>query len=97
MCQNIWFLVESAHARVRSPRRACGRGRIVLAIRVRGTLRESEPDENPPHPNPLPARGKREQWSIAVAPYSKLTPFQSGTRSQEQARPIWQKTPQGGC
>src|SRR6266576_2329711 len=41
-----------------------GRGRIVLAIRVRGTLRESEPAENPAHP---------EQRSIAAAPYSKLT------------------------
>jgi hypothetical protein len=40
-----------------------GRGRIVLTIRVRGTLRESVSVESPPHPNPLPASGAREKWS----------------------------------
>src|SRR5580700_304568 len=49
-----------------------GRGRIVLTIRVRGILRESEFNESPPHPDPLPASGAREQCSIAAAPLSKL-------------------------
>jgi hypothetical protein len=38
------------------------RGEVGLrfsAIRVRGPLREAEPAETPPHPNPLPARGER--------------------------------------
>jgi hypothetical protein len=51
-----------------------GRGRIVLTIRVRGTLRESERVESPPHPNPLSASGEREQWSIAAALQAKLIP-----------------------
>jgi len=38
-----------------------GRGRRALARRVRGLLRESEPVERPPHPDPLPASGEREQ------------------------------------
>ena len=38
-----------------------GRGRIALAIRVRGTIRESGPVERPPHPDPLPASGAREK------------------------------------
>jgi hypothetical protein len=38
-----------------------GRGRIVLTIRVRGTLRESESVERAPHPDPLPVKnGERE-------------------------------------
>jgi hypothetical protein len=37
-----------------------GRGRIDLAIRVRGTIRESELVESAPHPDPLPASGARE-------------------------------------
>ena len=36
-----------------------GRGRRALARRVRGSLRESEPVESPPHPDPLPASGER--------------------------------------
>src|ERR1700731_3247397 len=31
------------------------------AIRVRGTIRESDPVESPPPPDPLPASGAREQ------------------------------------
>jgi hypothetical protein len=30
-------------------------------IRVRGTFRESERVESPPHPDPLPASGEREK------------------------------------
>src|ERR1700716_2254501 len=47
-----------------------GRGRIasamrsiVGAIRARGTIREAEGVESPPHPDPLPASGAREKWS----------------------------------
>src|SRR5712664_3909499 len=53
-----------------------GRGRIALAIRVRGTIRESERVESPPHPDPLrasfarldPASGAREKWSAPLQP-----------------------------
>jgi hypothetical protein len=43
-----------------------GRGRIAVAIRVRGAIRESALVESPPHPDPLPASGEREQGSSAV-------------------------------
>jgi len=33
------------------------------AIRVRGTIREHESVETPPHPDPLPASGARGKWS----------------------------------
>jgi DNA helicase II / ATP-dependent DNA helicase PcrA len=33
----------------------------LFARRVRGHLSESELGETPPHPNPLPASGEREQ------------------------------------
>ena len=42
-----------------SPRLRGEVGLRVGAIRVRGPLREAEPVETPPHPNPLPARGER--------------------------------------
>jgi hypothetical protein len=32
---------------------------------VRGTIRERESVETPPHPDPLPASGAREKWSVA--------------------------------
>jgi hypothetical protein len=38
-----------------------GRGRPALARRVRGPISESEPAARPPHPDPLPASGAREQ------------------------------------
>jgi hypothetical protein len=34
---------------------------------VRGTIRESNSVERPPHPDPLPASGAREKWSIISA------------------------------
>jgi hypothetical protein len=40
-----------------------GRGRIVLTIRVRGRLSESELGETPPHPDLLPARGEKEKMT----------------------------------
>src|ERR1700694_483400 len=43
--------------RITSPRL---RGDVGAQRRVRGTLRESECVESPPHPNPLPASGVRE-------------------------------------
>jgi hypothetical protein len=64
------------HTQVRSPRPACGERSDRAAIRVRGALRESEPDERAPHPNPLPAKsGEREQGSIAAAPQPKHIPL----------------------
>jgi hypothetical protein len=42
-----------------SPRLRGEAGLRFGAIRVRGPLREAEPAETPPHPNPLPARGER--------------------------------------
>src|ERR1700738_5668178 len=35
------------------------RGEVGAQRRVRGTIRESEPVESPPHPTPLPASGAR--------------------------------------
>ena len=43
------------------------RGEVGAKRRVRGPLIESELGETPPHPNPLPASGAREQASIAAA------------------------------
>jgi DNA helicase II / ATP-dependent DNA helicase PcrA len=37
------------------------RGEVDAKRRVRGHLSESELGETPPHPNPLPASGAREQ------------------------------------
>jgi hypothetical protein len=37
-----------------------------LAIRVRGTIRESECVEGPPHPDPLLASGERENYQPRV-------------------------------
>src|SRR5215218_1717433 len=57
-----WIWVEPAPAFFYlSP--LAGRGRIASsdAIRVRGTLHESECVESPPHPDPLPASGEREK------------------------------------
>jgi len=42
------------------PLPACGERSTPEGRRVRGPLRESEPVERPPHPNPLPASGARE-------------------------------------
>src|ERR1700730_9394784 len=44
------------------PRPACGERSdgIENHLRVRGTIREPEPVESPPHPNLLPASGARE-------------------------------------
>jgi hypothetical protein len=38
------------------------RGEVGAQRRVRGALRESEPVESPPHPDPLPASGERERY-----------------------------------
>jgi hypothetical protein len=48
-----------------------GRGRIVLTIRVRGTIRESEYAVGAPHPNPLRAS------------FARLDPAKSGAREKE--------------
>jgi peptide/nickel transport system ATP-binding protein len=37
-----------------------------LAIRVRGTIRESEIAVSPPHPDPLPASGERENRKLSL-------------------------------
>ncbi len=37
-----------------------------LAIRVRGTFRESEMAVSPSHPNPLPASGERENHKLSL-------------------------------
>jgi ATP-dependent DNA helicase UvrD/PcrA len=43
------------------------RGEVGAQRRVRGTFREPEPVESPPHPNPLPAGGEREKHAILAA------------------------------
>ena len=43
-----------------------GRGRRALARRVRGPLRKSELVERPPHPDPRPASGEREQQALVA-------------------------------
>ena len=47
------------------PLPACGERSPRFARRVRGTLRESERVESPPHPDPLPASGERERTELA--------------------------------
>jgi hypothetical protein len=42
-------------------------GEVGAQRRVRGTFREPEPVESPPHPNPLPAGGEREKHAILAA------------------------------
>ena len=60
---------ETTGGRFTSPRL---RGEVDRAKRgrVRGTLRESEPVEGAPHPDPLPASGEREK-GIAPSPESQ--------------------------
>lgn len=45
--------------------------------RVRGHIRDSEDIGNPPHPNPLPASGEREQSSVQTV---TVTPDEGGMR-----------------
>src|ERR1700683_3523128 len=57
-----------AHGLSASPRPACGERSDREAIRVRGRFGEAEAlrlVEKPPHPDPLPARGAREQHRLA--------------------------------
>src|SRR5262249_28124857 len=59
-----------------TPLPVCGRGRIALAIRVRGPRHESERPrysrtlrlvKPPPHPDPLPTRGEGEEAPSCIA------------------------------
>jgi peptide/nickel transport system ATP-binding protein len=52
---------------------------IEDAIRVRGTIRESELVESPPHPGPLPAGGEREQPLLIVEKLVKEYPRPGAT------------------
>jgi iron(III) transport system substrate-binding protein len=72
-----WFSIEWAAALFHLSPRA-GRGRIASsdAIRVRGAIRKSECAESPPHPDPLPASGERENDRRRFGPnstYSTIT------------------------
>jgi peptide/nickel transport system ATP-binding protein len=64
-----------------SPLPACGERSdgIEDAIRVRGTIRESELAESPSHPGPLPASGEREQPLLIVEKLVKEYPRQGAT------------------
>ena len=74
------LLVESADARVRSPRPACGRlrGEVGALLAMQSIVRRASGEgdsprvelaERAPHPNPLPAKsGEREKRLAAAAP-----------------------------
>jgi hypothetical protein len=70
-------------AAFKSPLPACGERSdgIEDAIRVRGTIRESECLESPPHPDPFPASGAREKRNYSSNPFVMLAFFSAAARA----------------
>src|SRR4051794_32505912 len=71
MTSTAWFSVGSAAALFGlSPLAGRGRRASLDARRVRGAIRESACVESPPHPDPLPASGERENGRRRFRPNS---------------------------
>src|SRR5260221_4646833 len=67
------------------PRPACGERSDCGAIRVRGTIHESEYAVRAPHPNPLPAKsGAREKEALTLSG-THPTPPRIALRASESA------------
>src|SRR5436305_10292193 len=88
--------LRSAASTLGSPRPACGERSDCEAIRVRGTIRESECVETPPRPDPLPASGGREKWvrrfNLNASRFSCFSP----TKACGYGSPLSRGRPWGG-